>query len=440
MTSANIDTLRNAVIPLTGSKQDYDELLDSIGDKQFVLLGEATHGTQEFYEIRAHITKRLLEEKNFTAIAIEGDWPDAYQINRYIHEQKYTNAKEALAVFTQFPSWMWRNVPMLTFVEWLADFNKQKSPEKKVSLYGLDLYSLYRSINAVITYLKKIDPAAAVEAEYHYSCFNNFKNDPQAYGYFVAQKAIKSCEYEVIEELKRLQNQDWDYLSKSGLTADEAFYAEQNARVVKNAEKYYRSLFIDEVSNWNLRDSHMMETLEALVKHHELKGIKKPKIVIWAHNSHCGNAQATEMGKRGELNIGQLVQEKYGSNNSVLVGFTTYKGHVSAASQWHGPVEHKKVLPALPESYEALFHELKIPNFLLLLDKNKKLVPEKLLERAIGVIYLPRTERASHYFYAQLAEQFDAVIHYDITRAVEPLEKGSHWISGEVPEAYPSGL
>ena len=307
-----------------------------------------------------------------------------------------------------------------------------------MSFYGLDLYSLYRSIDAVIDSLKKIDPAAAQEARYHYSCFDHYRRDPQAYGYAVFTKAIHSCAPEVIEELKRLQEQDWSFLEHGSISANELFYIEQNARVVKNAEAYYRALFINNESTWNLRDSHMFETLNLLIKHYQLKGVVKPKIVIWAHNSHIGNAKATQMGAHGEHNIGQLVKEKFGKN-SLNLGFTTYEGTVSAASDWHEPVDRKLVREALPDSYEALFHATKLSNFLLILN-NKKIVPEELLERAIGVVYHPQTERMSHYFYANLAEQFDAIIHCDKTRAVEPLEKTSQWISGEVPETYPSGL
>lgn len=429
--------LKAHAIQLTGKPTDYDALLDYIGDAQIVMLGEATHGTKEFYDIRAEISQRLINEKNFNAILIEGDWPDAYHVNRYIHQQEHKNAQEALAAFDKFPTWMWRNASMVALVEWLAVYNKQKQ-KQKVSFYGLDLYSLYRSIDAVINYFEKTDPTLVEQARHYYACFDKFKRDPQDYGYAVFMQKIQSCQDDVIEALKFVQDQTWEYLGKEGLTtADEAFYAQQNARVVKNAESYYRSLFIDEVSNWNLRDSHMHETLNALIEHHKLKGIENPKFIVWAHNSHIGNARATQMSIEGEHNIGQLVKEQFG-NKSVLVGFTTHHGEVSAASAWHSPVERKLVRPALAQSYEALFHEVGIPNFLLLL--KDLTLPDQLLERAIGVIYRPETERASHYFTAQLKYQFDAIIHCDTTDAVEPLEKTSQWISGETPEGYPTGL
>lgn len=432
-----IDGICSAAIELKGTSSDYDALLASIGDAQIVLLGEATHGTHEFYDIRAQITQRLIVEKRFHAVTIEGDWPDSYQINRYIHQQQYTNAVEALAAFDRFPTWMWRNVPMIQFIDWLHKYNQEQS-SNKVSFYGLDLYSLYRSVDAVITSLKKIDPAAAQEAQHYYSCFDQYRHDPQAYSYAVFTSAIQSCADMVIAELKRLQEQDWGHLGQGKMSAHEAFYIEQNARVVKNAEQYYRSLFVSETSNWNIRDSHMLETLNALITYYQLQGVEKPKIIIWAHNSHVGNAAATQMSKYGEYNIGQLAKEQFGEN-AVSVGFTTYQGTVSAASDWHKPVERKVVKKALSESYEALFHAMQIPNFVLLL-KDAPLLPHESLERAIGVVYHPQTERMSHYFHANLAGQFDAIIHYDKTTAVEPLEKTSQWIAGEVPETYPSGL
>lgn len=414
----------------------YDNLLEKIGDAQIVLLGEATHGTHEFYEIRSEITKRLILEKNFNAIAIEGDWPDAYQINAYITNQKYDNAREAVSAFDRFPTWMWQNIPIIELIEWLKKHNEQKS--KHVHFYGLDLYSMYRSIDAIITYLQKINPTLAQEAKKLYGCLEPFRQDPQTYGYAIFSQLSRGCQNEVIEELKKLENTEWELLQEKNTSSEETFYVMQNARVVKNSEHYYRSLFFSEVNNWNIRDTHMMETLEEIIKFYKKCGVVDPKIVIWAHNSHIGNAAATQMSTQGEFNIGQLVKEKFGSK-SYSVGFTTYNGMVSAASEWHMPVERKRVLNALPNSYEDLFHTVGISAFLLFLD-DKNIVPENLLERAIGVIYAPQTERQSHYFYASLVHQFDAVIHVDTTSALEPLEKTQAWIEGEIPETYPSGL
>lgn len=420
------------------ASNNYETLLDAIGDAQIVLLGEATHGTHEFYTMRADITKELIRQKGFQAVTIEGDWPDAYEVNRYINEQTKLTATQAFAGFDRFPTWMWRNVPTVAFAEWLQVHNSKQLASKRVNFYGLDLYSLYRSIDAVIDCLKKVDPAAAAQAQYQYSCLEAYRHNPQAYAYAVVTQAIESCQDAVIQQLVQLQQRDWEDLGKNLMSTDEALYIEQNARVVKNAEHYYRSMFVGAAASWNVRDSHMFETLETLIKHYRLKGIETPKLVIWAHNSHIGNAAATQMGDHGEYNIGQLVKEACG-DNSFSVGFTTYDGTVSAAHDWHAPVERKNVRPALKESYEALFHATGIPNFLLLL-KDTNVVPVKALERAIGVVYRPDTERASHYFYANLAEQFDAVIHCDRTTAVQPLEKTERWIAGELPETYPSGL
>ena len=275
-----LDAIRSIAIPLRGESSDYDALLAHIDNAQIVLLGEASHGTHEFYDIRAQITQRLITEKGFHAVTIEGDWPDAYQVNRYVHQQQYPTAKTALAAFDRFPIWMWRNMPMIKFIEWLHDHNRAQQPENQVSFYGLDLYSLYRSIDVVIESLEKIDPAAAKEARYHYSCFDPFRHDPQAYGYAVFTQTIQSCAYEVLEQLKRLLEQEGQYLAEGKISADEAFYIEQNARVAKNAENYYRSLFLNQASNWNFRDSHMVETLNELINHYQFQGIKEPKIII----------------------------------------------------------------------------------------------------------------------------------------------------------------
>lgn len=424
--------IEKAAVPF--DDEAYAILLEKIGDAQIVLLGEATHGTHEFYEIRAAITKKLIKEKHFNLIAIEGDWPDSYQINRYVHKQAYSSAHEAVSSFDRFPTWMWANVPMIDLIEWLHLHNAKD--KNKVSFYGMDLYSLYRSIGVVIEYLKKIDPQLAKEAAQRYACLDRFNEDPQRYAYAVFSRVTKSCKDEVIAELKRLEELEWQFVQNQKLSAQDAFYLTQNARVVKNSESYYRSLFINEVNNWNLRDTHMMETVDQILHFHKNQG-QDPKIVIWAHNSHVGNAAATQMGDRGELNIGQLAKEKY-RNKAFNLGFTTYNGTVSAASDWHGPVERKKVRDALPGSYEDLFHSVGITEFLLSLE-DKNIVPKKLLERAIGVIYAPHTERSSHYFYTSLVHQFDAVIHYDQTTALEPLEKTTLWLEGEVPETFPSG-
>ncbi len=438
---ALVEGVRARAHPLTGAAQDYDPLMDLVGDAHFVLLGEASHGTHEFYRERARITQRLIAEKGFMAVAVEADWPDAYRVNRYVrHQSDDADAHTALADFRRFPTWMWRNRDVVEFVEWLRGHNDALPPSApKIGFYGLDLYSLHTSLEAVLQYLEKTDPEAAQRARARYACFDQFGADTQVYGFLAGFGLSRSCEAEVVDQLVELQRRAADYAQHDGrLAEDEFFNAEQNARLVKNAEAYYRSMFLEEVSSWNLRDRHMAETLDALVAHLERQA-GRAKVVVWAHNSHLGDARATQMGQRGELNIGQLVRERYG-RAAVLVGFTTHHGTVTAASDWGGPAERKRIRPALPGSYEALFHTTGLARFLLTWREGDP-VTEGLrdpgLERGIGVIYRPESERLSHYFYARLPEQFDAVLHFDATRAVEPLERSAEWEAGEVPETFP---
>jgi erythromycin esterase-like protein len=435
------DALHEVAHPLTGSVQDYDPLMDLIGNARFVLIGEASHGTHEFYEQRAFITKRLIQEKGFTAIAVEADWPDAYRVNRYVRGINDTpTPAEAIAGFKDFPSWMWRNTDVLNFIGWLRQYNDALPQNgNKVGFYGLDLYSMYTSISEVLAYLDKVDPEAAQQARRRYSCLEHFEEDTKAYGYAAAFGMSESCEQEVINQLMELQRRTAEYAGRDGQVAeDEFFYAQQNARLVKNAEEYYRSMFIGQVLSWNIRDRHMAETLDYLAAHLDKQG-NRSKIVVWAHNSHLGYVRATDMGIAGELNVGQLVRDKYG-DDAVLVGFTTYTGTVTAASRWGGVPELKQVRPALSNSYEALFHETGLPQFLLNLRQENQAVTgleKPRLERAIGVIYLPETERQSHYFYARLPDQFDAVIHIDDTIGVQPLDRAPSWETIEPPETFP---
>src|SRR5438270_887696 len=365
------NVIRKASQPLDGSARDYDNLLKLIHEARFCLLGEATHGTHEFYRERAEITKRLIKEKGFTAIAVEADWPDAFRVNRYVRGlSDDRNADEALSGFKRFPTWMWRNTVVLDFVEWLREYNSSvPANATKVGFYGLDLYSLYTSIESVLGYLDKIDPAAAKRARYRYSCFEHFAEDTQAYGYAANFGITESCEREVIQQLIELRRQAADYASRDGRVAqDEFFFAEQNARLILNAENYYRSMFRGRVESWNLRDRHMAETLDALVTYMNAQG-QTAKVAVWEHNSHLGDARATYMADYGELNVGQLVRERYGAE-AVLIGFTTYAGTVTAASDWDGAAERKRVRPALEDSYEASFHNSDMPSFLLPLRDN----------------------------------------------------------------------
>ncbi len=421
-------------------------LEELIGDARVVLIGESSHGTHEFYESRAAITKWLIEEKGFCAVAAEADWPDAYRVNRYVRGLgEDTSADEALSGFERFPAWMWRNTVMRDFVGWLRDRNLRAGPQHQAGFYGLDLYSLHRSMHEVIGYLDKVDPTAARRARERYSCFDHTAaDDGQAYGYAAAFGAGPSCEREAVEQLVEIQRNALAYARRDGLLAeDELFYAEQNAQTVRDAEVYYRAMFSGRVTSWNLRDKHMAQTLEALLNHLDRHGqAPSSRIVVWAHNSHVGDARATEVWADGQLTLGQLARQRFG-DESRLIGFSTYTGTVTAAGDWGGIAERKAVRPALAGSIEELLHETGKDAFLV----SAALSPEAgeplsavRLGRAIGVIYRPETERQSHYFHVRPADQFDAMIHIDRTRALEPLEVTSVWVAGETPETYPSGL
>jgi erythromycin esterase-like protein len=439
---ALIEAVRTAAQPLRGAADDYDSLLEFIGDARFVLIGEASHGTHEFYRERAQITKRLIREKGFDAVAVEADWPDAYRVNRYVRGRgDDAEAIDALEGFKRFPTWLWRNADVLFFVGWLRNHNDSKWPgQAKVGFYGLDLYSLHASMEAVVAYLDKVDPQAANRARQRYACFDMYGEEAQAYGHATGVHLGHSCENEVITQLVELRRNAAEYAHNDGrLVDDDLFYAEENARLVRDAEHYYRTMYRGEVSSWNLRDRHMAETLESLVGFLG-RGGSAAKVIVWAHNSHLGDARATQMGARGEWNLGQLVRQRY-AHDAVLVGCTTYEGTVTAASDWDVPAERIRVRPALPGSYETLFHDTDLERFLLLLRGHRVAgLGGPRLERAIGVIYRPETERISHYFHASLPVQFDAVLHFDRTRAVEPLERSALWQKGDMPETFPSGV
>jgi erythromycin esterase-like protein/predicted phosphoribosyltransferase len=428
-----------------------EALEELIGDARIVLIGESSHGTHEFYEARAAITRWLIEEKGFCAVAAEADWPDAYRVNRYVRglgEDK--TADEALSGFERFPAWMWRNTVVRDFVDWLRARNRrhESNGRRQAGFYGLDLYSLHRSMDEVITYLDKIDPKAAARARERYACFDHASaDDGQAYGFSAAFGAGPMCEDEAIEQLVDIRRNALAYARSDGLLAeDELFYAQQNAQTVRDAEVYYRAMFSGRVTSWNLRDEHMAQTLDALLRHldrhTDMQKVPSARIVVWAHNSHVGDARATEVWADGQLTLGQLVRQRYGAQ-SRLIGFSTYAGTVTAASEWGGVAERKAVRPALNGSIEELLHETGGSAFLISAPLNPE-AAEPLgavrLGRAIGVIYRPETERQSHYFHVRPADQFDAMIHIDQTRALEPLEVTSVWIAGETPETYPTGL
>ena len=411
-----------------------DNLLERIGDSRLVLLGEASHGTAEFYEMRARITRELIEKKGFNIIAVEADWPDASHINHYIHGTAPDPLLESTP-FSRFPTWMWANHSVLEFTHWLKAYNdKVSSPEKQAGFYGLDLYSLYGSIEVVLNYLEKVDPETAEVARVRYGCLMPWANDPAMYSQAVITRLYKECESDVVATLQDMLNRRMDYSRADG---EKFFNAEQNARLVTSAERYYRTMYYAENNSWNLRDQHMFETLQSILAY---RGAHS-KAVIWEHNSHIGDARATEMSARGEFNIGQLVRQQY-ADMAYSIGFGTDHGTVAAASEWGGPMEVKQVQPSHIDSYEHVCHEVHADNFLLPLRKpikeitRRELLAER-LERAIGVIYRPETELQSHYFYASLPRQFDEYIWFDETRAVEPL--GKQTIKG-IPDTFPFGL
>ena len=444
-----VEAVGEAVQPLVGNARDYDALLELVGDARFVLIGEASHGTREFYAERAAITRRLIVEKSFSAVCIEGDWPDAYRVDRYVRDASDdVSAEAALAGFTRFPSWMWRNEVVRDFVAWLCVYNEDH-PEARAGFYGLDLYSLFDSIHSVLEYLDRVDPAAAKRARHRYGCFDHFAEDSHAYGYATAASVADPCEDQAVRQLVDLRSRALELASRDGAAAIEEFFsAEQNARLVRNAEQYYRSMYRGRASSWNMRDRHMAETLDAVAAH--LDHARRPsRVVVWAHNSHLGDARFTDMRRRGEVNLGQLARERYGEDAVRLIGFSTNVGTVTAAHDWDEPGRQMRVRPALPDSCERVFADVSatrdMPRFLLALRRDEaaaRALAASRLQRAIGVIYRPETERLSHYYEVELSRQFDAMIHIDETTALRGLEPGEHWERGveEVPETFPSGM
>lgn len=435
--------LEEVVRPLTGASSDFDALLELVGDARIVLIGEASHGTHEFYRQRALITRRLIEEKGFSAVAIEGDFPDAYRVNRYVRDQSADpDAEQSLSGFARFPTWMWRNSDVLDFIGWLRSYNETRRRAEQAGFYGLDLYSLHASSEAVVAYLDEVAPEAAERARSRYACFRGLTQEPQKYGQAVSLGLTPECEEAVVKQLQELRESRDELLRGDGVFAeDELFFATTNAQVVANAERYYRAMMAGRTSSWNLRDTHMVDTLDTLIGHLVRQGTSG-KVVVWAHNSHVGDSRATHMSLRGEVNVGQLVRERHGADCRII-GFGTHSGTVTAASNWGRPAERKRVRPALPGSYEALFHEVRHKQFLLDvrdLGEAGAALSEERLQRFIGVIYLPESERYSHYFETRLPDQYDALLWFDQTRALEPLERTPRWEAGEPPETYPTGL
>jgi protein-L-isoaspartate(D-aspartate) O-methyltransferase len=411
---------------------DFSSILQRIGNARIVLIGEASHGTSEFYRFRAALTQQLIAEKEFRIVAVEADWPDAARIDHYVRHREATPSE--WTAFARFPTWMWRNVEVREFVDWLHDFNTARDEESQAGFYGLDLYSLYISARAVIDFLEDVDPTLATVARWRYGCLSPWESDPAAYGYAALTGKYRDCEQDVTEMLVELYGKREKYAHHNGTRFLDAA---QNAALVANAERYYRIMYYGSRASWNLRDTHMFDTLNRVMQAHGTSS----KAVIWAHNSHIGDAAATEMSARGEHNIGQLCRQAFG-DDSYRIGFGTDHGTVAAASDWDGPMEVKTVRPSHAQSYERIFHLTEQPGLILPLRHNQNLevmgeLAQRRLERAIGVIYRPDTELASHYFEAELPRQFDEYIWIDRSSAVAPLTTAE--LQG-VPDTYPFGL
>jgi protein-L-isoaspartate(D-aspartate) O-methyltransferase len=411
---------------------DLNPLLERIGSARIVLLGEATHGTSEFYRMRERITRDLIVKKGFRFVAIEADWPDAARVDHYVRHFQYPPSE--WTAFARFPTWMWQNAEVRDFVSWLRKHNGTVEKARRVAFHGLDLYSLYDSIRSVLNYLDEVDPESAKVARERYGCLTPWQRDPVTYGHAALTGSYPTCESNVVRALTDLLAKRLTYAKHDG---ERFLDAEQNARLVANAERYYRIMYYGSRASWNLRDSHMFETLKNLLAFHGADS----KAVVWAHNSHVGNAAATEMAARGEYNIGQLCRREFG-NQAYMIGFGTHTGTVAAATEWGGPMEIKTVRPAHPSSYESLCHLTGLTRFMLGLRGRGDLcsptgLGRERLERAIGVIYRPETEMASHYFEANLPQQFDEYVWFDNTRAVAPLDTAE--VKG-LPDTYPFGV
>lgn len=428
------DWVRRRALPLQGGPDDFDDLMDLVGDASIVMLGEASHGTAEFYATRARLTQRLVAEKGFNLVAIEGDWPDSLGVNRFVRGGPGT-ALDSLRGFRRYPTWMWRNTTVLSFIDWLRAYNDGvASGRDKVGFYGLDVYSLHASMEAVLRFLRRVDPPAAEVARRRFACFEPFGEDTRQYAlqaHFLAQ----SCEDEVVQTLVDLQQRRWRYVSET--SSEAVFEAELNALAVLDAEQYYRSMVASDSTSWNLRDRHMATVLDRLLAHFG----PSAKAILWEHNTHIGDFRATGEADDGYLNIGQLVREKYGER-AVAVGFGTHRGTVTCSSEWDGAAEFKRVPPARPGSYEDVFHRAGVPNlYLRLKGLSPADMPDAWLyrphgERAIGVVYHPEREAFGNYLSSRLAERYDAYFFFDQSLAVEPLDAGP-----EPPglETYPLG-
>jgi erythromycin esterase-like protein len=438
----------SAIEPLPAIEDEsFASHFDTFAGKQVLLLGDGSHGTSEFYSARAEITKRLIEHHGYTMVAVEADWPDAEAIDRYVRlrpgpKTRIGGTAEGYEPFNRFPTWMWRNFEMQRLVEWMRDRNQNLPPEKRAGFYGLDLYSMGASIGAVIDYLDRVDPQASKQARLRYGCLQPWVDEPTSYG-LASLHGMEDCEGRVVKMLKNILEKRLDYAQRGLQDRDEYHSGEQNAHLIRDAEKYYKAMYYSSADSWNMRDIHMFETLERLLRHNEGQ-----KAIVWAHNSHVGDARYTSMGfRRKELNIGQLCRERLGHENVTILGCGTHTGTVAAAHEWNDDMEVMSVRPSRDDSWEIVAHDTGVSSFVLDLRRERinptlraALAAEPRLQRFIGVIYRPDTERISHYSQAFLHKQFDGYVWFDKTQAVNPLEVIQPATPLGKDETYPFGL
>jgi erythromycin esterase-like protein len=428
-------SLERAASPLE-SARDLDPLIERIGDARFVLLGEASHGTSEFYTWRTELSKRLMAERGFTFIAVEGDWPDCYRVNRYVRGMPDSGASSTavLHAFERWPTWMWANREVIALVDWLRDYNRRRSPDQRAGFYGLDVYSLWDSMRAVIEYLERIDPQLARNARSAYNCFEPYAEDVQEYARATALVPT-SCEAEAVSVLRALRGRAPEFREDG---REGYFNAEQNALVAKNAELYYRTMVRGGSASWNVRDTHMVETLDRLMQHHG----PTSKAIVWEHNTHIGDARYTDMARARMVNVGQLVRQEHAEDGVVLVGFGSHRGTVIAAEEWGMPMQRMRVPPARDGSFEALLFEARVGDALFLFDGTDnggiRGLEAPMGHRAIGVVYDPNYERWGNYVPTIVPRRYDAFLYIDETRALDPLHMPAH-VGGDLPETYPSG-
>lgn len=428
------EQLRDLALPLR-SDDDLDPLLERIGDARFVLLGEASHGTSEYYTWRHRISERLIRERGFSFIAVEGDWPDCYRVNRYVRGEPGSggSAREVLHAFDRWPTWMWANREVEGLAEWMREWNREQPEERRAGFYGLDVYSLWDSMRAVEEYLGRVDPEAARRARRAYGCFDPYQEDVQEYA-MATSLVPTSCEDEAVAMLRELRRRAPEYREDS---REGFFHAEQNALVVRNAELYYRTMVRGGPASWNIRDTHMVETLERLMRHHG----PESRAIVWEHNTHIGDARATDMARSGMVNVGQLVRQQWDPEGVVLVGFGSHRGSVIAGEEWGAPMERMPVPEARSGSWEDVLHRVGEEDKLLIwteADETDAMM-EPRGHRAIGVVYNPAHERFGNYVPTVLPLRYDAFLYIDRTRALQPLHLEAH-PDGEAPETYPSGV